>query len=57
VECCTRTLGADRVIFGTDVPLHNPWPQLEKVHQVNLSEAERDLLMGGNILRLMGVAA
>ena len=57
VECCIRTLGADRVIFGTDVPLLNPWPQLEKVNQVKLIEAERALLMGGNILRLMGLIA
>jgi hypothetical protein len=57
VESCIRALGADRVIFGTDIPLLNPWPQIEKVRQVKVSEAERDLLMGGNILRLMGVAA
>lgn len=57
VESCIRALGADRVIFGTDIPLLNPWPQLEKVRQVNVNDAERSLLMGGNILRLMGVAA
>jgi predicted TIM-barrel fold metal-dependent hydrolase len=57
VETCIRTLGADRVIFGTDVPLLDPWPQLEKARQVQLSEEERALYMGGNILRLMGVEA
>jgi uncharacterized protein len=55
VETCIRTLGADRVIFGTDVPLLDPWPQLEKARQVRLSDEERALYMGGNILRLMGV--
>jgi hypothetical protein len=57
VETCIRTLGADRVIFGTDVPLLDPWPQLEKARQVRLSDEERALYMGGNILRLMGVKA
>lgn len=57
VEACIRTLGADRVIFGTDVPLLDPWPQLEKAKQVRLSDEERALYMGGNILRLMGVSA
>ena len=57
VETCIRTLGADRVIFGTDVPLLDPSPQLEKARQVRLSGEERALYMGGNILRLMGVKA
>jgi hypothetical protein len=57
VETCIRRLGADRVIFGTDVPLLDPWPQLEKARQVRLSDEERAFYMGGNILRLMGVKA
>jgi hypothetical protein len=57
VQTCIRTLGADRVIFGTDVPLLDPWPQLEKACQVQLTNEERALYMGGNILRLMGLEA
>lgn len=57
VEVCVHALGADRVIFGTDVPLLDPWPQLAKVKETRLTEAQRELLMGGNILRLMGVIA
>ena len=57
VTTCIRELGADRIIFGTDIPLLDPWPQWTKVHQVDVTNAERALLMGGNILRLMGVAA
>lgn len=57
VEACVRALGADRVIFGTDVPLLDPWPQLAKVKETRLKDAERALLLGGNILRLMGVNA
>ena len=57
VESCMRELGADRIIFGTDIPLLEPWPQLAKVMEVRVSEEDRALLMGGNILRLMGVSA
>jgi hypothetical protein len=56
VESCVAALGADRVIFGTDVPLLDPWPQLAKVKETRLTDEQRALLMGGNILRLMGVS-
>ncbi len=57
VESCVAALGAERVIFGTDVPLLDPWPQLAKVKETRLADEQRALLMGGNILRLMGVNA
>jgi predicted TIM-barrel fold metal-dependent hydrolase len=56
VRTCIRELGAHRVIFGTDIPLLDPWPQIAKVAEVDVNAEERALLMGGNILRLMGVA-
>jgi predicted TIM-barrel fold metal-dependent hydrolase len=56
VETCISTLGGDRIIFGTDIPLLDPWPQLEKVRALRISDQDRALVMGGNILRLMGVA-
>lgn len=57
VEACVAALGADRIIFGTDIPLLDPWPQLVKVSETRFTPEQRALLMGGNILRLMGVAA
>lgn len=57
VEACVAALGADRIIFGTDIPLLDPWPQLAKIRETRLSDEDRNLVMGGNILRLMGVAA
>ena len=57
VEACVETLGADRILFGTDIPLLDPWPQLAKVAETRLTAEQRALVMGGNILRLMGVAA
>jgi predicted TIM-barrel fold metal-dependent hydrolase len=49
-------LGGHKIIFGTDIPLLDPWPQLYKIRETRLSDEERKLVMGGNILRLMGVA-
>jgi predicted TIM-barrel fold metal-dependent hydrolase len=57
VESCVAALGADRIIFGTDIPLLDPLPQLAKVMETRLTSEQRSLVMGGNILRLMGVSA
>lgn len=57
VETCVATLGAKKILFGTDTPLLDPWPQLVKIRETRLSDEDRQMIMGGNILRLMGVAA
>ena len=56
VATCIREVGANRIIFGTDIPLLDPWPQLAKAKAADVTAEERALYMGGNILRLMGVA-
>ncbi len=56
VEAAVAALGASRIVFGTDIPLLDPWPQLVKIRETRLSDEDRKLIMGGNILRLMGVA-
>lgn len=55
LEACVAALGAERILFGTDTPLLDPWVQCEKIRQTRLAKADLDLIMGGNILRLMGV--
>jgi predicted TIM-barrel fold metal-dependent hydrolase len=57
LEACVEALGADRIIFGTDTPLLDPWPQLVKIRDTHLTREQLDLILGGNILRLMGVSA
>ena len=57
LEACVAALGARRIVFGTDTPLLDPWAQLTKIRQTRLARADLDLILGGNILRLMGVAA
>jgi predicted TIM-barrel fold metal-dependent hydrolase len=56
VETCVAELGASKIIFGSDMPLLDPWTQLTKIRGSRLAAEDLDLILGGNILRLMGVA-
>jgi aminocarboxymuconate-semialdehyde decarboxylase len=51
--------GADRVLLGTDYPydmgIWNPNALIDAVQ--SLSEAERDLVKGGNAMQLLGIMA
>jgi len=46
-------LGAGRVIFGSDFPLGHPRMYLGLVEALRLTDSERDLVLGGNALRLL----
>ena len=57
LEHAVKTLGAGKIIFGTDTPLLDPYVQRAKISETHLSEEEKAQVLGGNILRLMGLAA
>ncbi|MGH9449866.1 MAG: amidohydrolase family protein [Terriglobia bacterium] len=57
LEAAVATLGAEKIIFGTDTPLLDPHVQRSKIMESEMSSEARGLIMGGNILRLMGIAA
>jgi predicted TIM-barrel fold metal-dependent hydrolase len=48
-----RRIGAERVLFGSDAPGCPAPMELAKVRLAGLSEAELDLVLGGNALRLL----
>ncbi len=48
-------VGAERVVFGTDMPAMHPSVELKKIELANLTEDERALVCAGNIARLMGL--
>ncbi len=54
VETAVRALGPEKIIFGTDMPLLDPWTQVAKIRETKLTAAARDLIFGGNIARLIG---
>jgi len=54
VERAIAELGAEKVIFGSDYPLGHPKMYLGLVDALRISAVDRALVLGGNILRLLG---
>src|SRR3990172_6740820 len=51
-----REIGAHRVLYGSDLPFHNPHVEMEKVRMAEMTEAERSLVLGGNAARMFGLS-
>lgn len=45
--------GADHVLFGTDYPMWNPEEELRRLALVPMSECEREMILHGNMERLL----
>jgi predicted TIM-barrel fold metal-dependent hydrolase len=55
-----KTIGAKRVCFGSDAPFELMHVELAKYRALlakEISDTDRDAVMGGNIMRLFGVVA
>lgn len=55
LERMVRELGADRVLFGTDLPFLDPRPQLGRVAFAKISDEEKRQILGLNAARLFGI--
>lgn len=53
VEMAVRELGAERVLYGSDVPGRSFATQLGKVYGARIPEAARRLILGDNLKRLL----
>jgi hypothetical protein len=53
VEMAVRELGADRVIYGSDVPGRSFSSQLAKVYGAAISDAEKQQIFMGNLHRIL----
>jgi len=53
IEWTCRHLGADRVIFGTDLPFFKMDEELDKVMKADISPKDREKVLSGNILRIL----
>ena len=47
--------GIDRILLGTDYPLIPPSRYFKEIHSTDLTEAEKDLILGGNARKLLGI--
>ena len=55
LERMVHELGADRVLFGTDLPFLDPRPQLGRVAFAKISDEEKRQVLGLNAARLFGL--
>lgn len=55
IEAAVKALGPERVIFGTDMPLLDPHVQVAKITGAKISTEAKQLILGGNMARLLGL--
>ena len=48
-----RRYGAERVLFGTDFPLHSPVDEMRLFEALDLEEWEKEAIFSGNVKRLL----
>jgi predicted TIM-barrel fold metal-dependent hydrolase len=53
IEAFVKAGGAERVLFGTDSPVHAPALECSKILHAEISRDEKQQILGGNILRLI----
>ncbi|MBI4328993.1 MAG: amidohydrolase family protein, partial [Chloroflexi bacterium] len=51
------TIGMDRVLFGTDYPLMPQEKALDYVAEAGLTNREKEKVLGGNAVRLLGLSS
>ena len=54
LEHAVDQLGPERILFGTDMPLLDPWVQRAKVEGAEITDEAKALILGGNMERLLG---
>lgn len=55
VERAVQVLGSERVFFGSDAPGRSFVAQVAKVQYADISKRDRDMILGGNAMRVLGL--
>lgn len=55
IEELVAEAGAERVLYGSDLPLMDPRPQLGKIITARIGDREKRLILGENARRLLGL--
>lgn len=53
IEFAVEEVGAERILYGSDLPLLDPALQIAKVTETDLLPEEKDLILHGNIERIL----
>jgi len=59
LECAIRVLGADHVLFGCSYPLRREWilNGVNCIKGLDISEKDKELVLGGNAMKLFNIKA
>jgi predicted TIM-barrel fold metal-dependent hydrolase len=55
IERLVEGAGADRVVYGSDMPLLDPRIQIARIRTSSLDEEAQRLVLGGNAARILGL--
>jgi predicted TIM-barrel fold metal-dependent hydrolase len=50
-----KKIGADRILFGSDYPFGSPIHDINRLIQMDISDLDKKLILGGNAIRLFGI--
>ncbi len=50
-----KRIGADRVVYGSDMPFGIPEIEIMKIHLCDISLKEKEMILGGNIARILNL--
>ena len=53
-QSIVQSLGASRLLYGCDYPYGMPGDNLRRVQRLQISEEEKEQMLGGNVRRLLG---
>ena len=55
IEMMVREVGAERILYGSDVPFISPVPQVGKIVYADISESDKEKILGLNTAKLFGI--
>jgi len=53
IEKLVKSFGAEKLIFGTGIPVYNPNPSITMLNFSDINENERQMIAGGNLMKLL----